>query len=137
MIKTCTKCKRELDTSNFYKDKGSKDGLSCWCKQCQSQYRKDNIDKILKREREYEKTRQRPTKRPAEYFIDRSNENLKYCVRCHVFKDFGEFNKDKNGKYGLSSWCRQCQSEYDKERYNTPERKLSNKQNWLKNGQTC
>lgn len=99
MTKICTKCKRELDVLSFYKDKNKKDGLSCHCKDCQKQYRRDNIERILERERNYEKTRQRPTVRPAEYFIDRSSENLKYCVRCHIFKDFSEFNKDKGGKY--------------------------------------
>lgn len=134
MTKVCTKCKRELDVLSFYKDKNKKDGLSCHCKDCQKQYRRDNIERILERERNYEKTRQRPTVRPAEYFIDRSSENLKYCVRCHIFKDFSEFNKDKGGKYGLSSWCRQCQTNYDKIRNKTDKRKLQNKQNWQKYG---
>lgn len=134
MLKVCTKCHKELDASEFYKDKNKKDGLSCWCIHCQKQYRKENIDRILVREREYEKTRQRPTVRPAEYFIDKSSENLKYCVRCHIFKDFSNFSKDKNGKYGLCSWCRQCQSNYDKLRYTTDKRKQQNKQNWQKNG---
>ena len=134
MTKVCTKCHREIDVTEFYKDKNKKDGLSCYCKDCQKQYRKDNIDKILERERIYEKTRRRPTVRPAEYFMDRSSENLKYCVRCRVFKDFNNFNKDKNGRYGLGSWCRQCQSEYDKQRNQTDKRKQCNKQNWQKYG---
>ena len=36
--KVCTKCKRSLSNSDFYKKKQSKDGLSCWCKSCSKKY---------------------------------------------------------------------------------------------------
>ena len=32
--KTCTKCKRTLPVSQFYKNKRNRDGLSCTCKEC-------------------------------------------------------------------------------------------------------
>ena len=33
-LKTCTKCKRTLNLSEFYRDKGKRDGRSHWCRAC-------------------------------------------------------------------------------------------------------
>lgn len=33
-MKICTKCKINLFTVDFYKDKSKKDGLYAWCKKC-------------------------------------------------------------------------------------------------------
>jgi hypothetical protein len=38
--KVCTKCKIEQDVSCFWKDKHTRDGLSCWCKVCASEKNK-------------------------------------------------------------------------------------------------
>lgn len=35
--KRCSKCGRELPLEYFSKDKSKKDGLCCWCKECQKQ----------------------------------------------------------------------------------------------------
>ena len=42
MVKVCTKCKIEKELSEFYKDKSTKDGLTCKCKSCGKQYREAN-----------------------------------------------------------------------------------------------
>jgi NAD-dependent SIR2 family protein deacetylase len=39
-MKTCSKCQEELDESSFSKNKASKDGLFCWCRDCHSEYKK-------------------------------------------------------------------------------------------------
>lgn len=36
MLKTCTKCHKSFDVSEFYKNKNKKDGLDSWCKYCTS-----------------------------------------------------------------------------------------------------
>jgi len=46
--KICSKCKIEKDISEFSKNKNKKDGVNSWCKYCCKQYRKDNVEKILK-----------------------------------------------------------------------------------------
>lgn len=33
-MKVCSKCKRTLPDTEFYKSKQTKRGLSCWCKEC-------------------------------------------------------------------------------------------------------
>lgn len=61
MLKTCTKCHKELDVSEFYKNKNKKDGLDSWCKYCTSANRtkyyqnKSNREYKRKWDREYYK----------------------------------------------------------------------------------
>lgn len=40
---------------------------------------------------------------------------MKKCTKCKVEKPFGEFYKEKAGKYGLRSKCKFCMQEYRKE----------------------
>jgi len=42
LVKNCNKCNRQLQESNFYKDKTKKDGLSTCCIDCRKQWKKDN-----------------------------------------------------------------------------------------------
>lgn len=57
--KICTKCGKELSVIDFSKGSG-KFGLSSWCKQCCSEYKKQyyvrNKEKILEQIKEYQKT---------------------------------------------------------------------------------
>jgi hypothetical protein len=52
MTRVCSKCKKELDESQFNKDKTKKDGLECRCKSCikekTKKYREKNQEKIKK-----------------------------------------------------------------------------------------
>lgn len=41
--KVCSKCGRELPTSEFYTSKRSKDGLQNYCKECQQTYNKSRV----------------------------------------------------------------------------------------------
>lgn len=43
----------------------------------------------------------------------------KKCYKCKLEKELDEFNKDRNGKYGLSSKCKLCSSETFKEYFNS------------------
>jgi len=36
-LKACTRCKRELPRSDFYRDKRAASGLRCWCKACMNE----------------------------------------------------------------------------------------------------
>ncbi len=40
--KTCGKCNKDKLLNQFYKDKRTKTGLSCWCKECKKIYYKEN-----------------------------------------------------------------------------------------------
>ena len=41
---------------------------------------------------------------------------LRKCTKCLEFKDISEFHKNNSRKDGLSTWCKTCQSAYDKNR---------------------
>lgn len=51
-MKICTRCKQEKDSYLFCKHKANKDGLHCYCKNCQrlinAEWRKNNPDKAKK-----------------------------------------------------------------------------------------
>ena len=55
--KRCSKCGRILPLSDFYRDKQTKDGLSCWCKACikakQADYYQENKDAIAQKHADY------------------------------------------------------------------------------------
>lgn len=54
--KVCSRCKRELPTSEFCKSESSNDGIYNYCRQCASKYYKNNKEHIKTMVREYRKT---------------------------------------------------------------------------------
>jgi hypothetical protein len=42
---------------------------------------------------------------------------MKLCGKCKKRKDESEFCKNRKSKDGLLYWCRECESEYARERY--------------------
>lgn len=44
-MKTCSRCKKEKEASDFRERESSKDGLHCWCEQCLSAYYAENYEK--------------------------------------------------------------------------------------------
>ena len=56
---------------------------------------------------------------------------MKVCSGCKVEKDFSEFNKHRNHKYGLSSKCKDCTREYNKKyQQNNKEKIAKQKKEW-------
>lgn len=53
--KRCTKCKRLLLLGCFFKNKSTKDGISCWCKECNKQHRQKNKEKNKEKITKYQK----------------------------------------------------------------------------------
>ena len=43
--------------------------------------------------------------------------NSRYCTKCNKLKDFEDFAKNKKGKYGILSKCKECQNKYFKKHY--------------------
>lgn len=71
--KVCTKCGQERPMEEFCKNRKSKDGLFCWCKQCKKEYNHETQDRIRARRSEYNRSERnriregerRRIKRPA------------------------------------------------------------------------
>jgi len=63
-MKICTKCKRELPESSFYKDIARPDGLHSWCKSCANEQSKRRQAERYREDPEYrKKINERNTKR--------------------------------------------------------------------------
>jgi hypothetical protein len=61
---------------------------------------------------------------------------MKTCKRCIQTKDLSEFFKNVKRKDGVSTYCKPCQLEYQRVRYNNPESHERNKMDrniYLKN----
>ena len=53
----------------------------------------------------------------------------KTCTKCNIEKDFDCFHKEKKGKFGLKSRCKDCHMEYKR---NNPMENEYNRRNYLK-----
>ena len=53
-LKVCTKCKKELPVSNFYKASSKKSGYKSHCKQCISDKRKESYNDPVQYKRRIE-----------------------------------------------------------------------------------
>lgn len=54
--KVCSRCRRELPVSEFNKNKRNKDGIDNKCRQCASEYYKNNKEHVKTIVREYRMT---------------------------------------------------------------------------------
>lgn len=104
--KKCTSCNKILPKENFHKNKGIKNGLAVYCKDCVS-----NNSKII---------RANHLSRPlSEINIPET----KICPCCEEEKHYTEFASDRSSSNGLTSHCKVCVSQYRK---NNPLIKRSN-----------
>lgn len=96
-MKVCSKCATEKEFTSFTKRKcNKKDGspsYSSWCNECRT---KDNRIRMGFEERPKPKTDE----------ISKTKE----CLECHEILGFDKFSPSKRGRFGLSAYCRKCQS---------------------------
>ena len=52
---------------------------------------------------------------------------MKVCSRCNISKEATEFRKRSAVSHGLTAWCKQCFSEYDRERYKNSDKERQRK----------
>ena len=97
MGKKCNKCLMEKDFTDFHKDRGSKDGFYCECKEC------------------------RKIKSKYNYLINKNNEKIvitsKICSSCKMEKSTNNFHKQIGTKDGYRSMCKECRKIQWVERY--------------------
>src|SRR3990167_6527559 len=128
-MKKCPKCKIYKNFNNFCKDISRIDGLSCWCKKCVDQKRKERLMK-------------RGGYRPKKYYPIINNK--KECSGCHKIRNIKHFCISRRSASGLNRLCRQCCSKERnsikwkewRRQYNKKYRKLNKKsarKKYLKN----
>ena len=91
-IKLCVKCKVEKPITEFYKAKESKFGVHSYCKLCHNEH---NRIKNGYNERVYVEIK----------------DGKKVCSMCKEIKPIEEFCISNSARFGLSSPCKQCQSD--------------------------
>ena len=99
-MKRCTKCEKWKGESEFSRHSRNKDGLRCWCKQCESEYARKHYkrdERRLKKYRSYE-----------EYHRVANGVKQKRCRRCGKWKDESRFYRKRKAKDGLAVWCKEC-----------------------------
>ena len=131
VMKKCSKCGRwkVFNNINFSKDKKSKYGLRCYCKECQrkadKEYANKNKDKIKERNKKYyeqnkdkikeyhkkcyeQNKKAKPKEKPPKH---------KACTSCgkllpNTKEYFYEGGKRKDGTKPLKSICKECEKLY-------------------------
>ena len=132
--KTCTKCKKEKNIKEFWKDKRSKDKLYYLCKQCankqKKEYRKNNKeeikkqlkiyyqknkDKILNSQKKYEENhKEERQKYRQKYYQENREEKLKQRKERYQQNKEKELKQAKKYRQKHKSKRRQYQQEYRK-----------------------
>lgn len=113
-LKTCSHCKRELETSEFSKSTYTKSGLQSWCKSCKTelscQYGKNNKEGRKKISEKYYKTHKESINQKNKDF--RKNNPEKYKAANSAYyqknkktliqktKDWYVKNKERIAEYG-------------------------------------
>jgi len=110
-IKICPTCKIEKQINQYNKNKTYKDGLNRECREC-SHISHDRYYYINKASTKYNNVK----------------EHHKICCKCNIELPFDNFNKLKQGKFGLHSECRKCSHSRDKLYRNNNKQKLNNYQ---------
>jgi len=90
-FKRCRDCEQELPTKDFYRDRGTADGLDHTCKRCAQ-----------------EQARTARERNKANY--EPKTAGTKVCGRCKVEKPVTAFTVLRSTKDGLRYACRECES---------------------------
>lgn len=109
-MKKCSRCKKELGSEKFYKDKSRQDGFQLKCKDCIKQYYEENKDRIVKYKKKYfaenkDKIKQYLEKNKDKFFKWRAQ----YCEKNKdKIKQYRKENKDKQKQYYEKNKGRIC-----------------------------
>jgi hypothetical protein len=129
--KTCSQCNVEKPINLFRQEKRTKDGYQARCKACEMKYK--NEHKTLPES--IDKRRKADAKRKLSYLdLYTSNpdliDNEKYCPRCDQAKEAIHFSKELRRKGGLKDYCKVCEREMCKSRYDELKQLVFQKLGW-------
>lgn len=99
-MKTCGRCHVEKSSTDFYRNKRERDGLTRYCRTCVlAQQAQARLDAGMKPRVPLPRTGRR-------YDVP---EGQKYCPHCKIVKARTEFYPAKSSVDGLFGWCKDCQ----------------------------
>jgi len=93
-MKKCTKCKIEKELTEFHIEKRAKDGLSFYCKVCESERSKEKRIRTKQRKKIVLKEKE--------------------CLKCNKIKDIDEFTINNEVIDGHSRYCKTCLHKHEK-----------------------
>lgn len=98
--KKCIRCNSIRLGRFFYRVRSNKDGLACYCKECDAKYSQNRM---------FENNKNR-------YSQDEIAKIKSICKRCSVEKPLKDFGRSQNVKTGFGSICKSCKNN-DTQRY--------------------
>lgn len=98
--KQCPHCGKILPVSEFTKNKGNKDGLNRWCKNCDNEAQRTY----------YAKRQSVPKKEKNTVKITEVPDGYKICRCCGKLKPLSEFGKDRQFADGHDTKCKECRN---------------------------
>ena len=120
--KTCPKCEKVKDLTEFSKHRQRKDGVQSYCKQCAKQWRQDNRERILERKKQWRQdNRERILERQKQYYQDNREARLEYGKQWR--QDNPEYGKQwrQDNRERISEYVKQYKATVQKERLKNDE----------------
>jgi len=108
--KICPKCHEEkpANTTFFNKNKSTKDGLSCYCKEClkikSARYYLKEKERILRKTSAYQKRKMATNKIEFDVNLMR----FKSCNKCKKLLSLSHYSKENCRRDKLSGICKNC-----------------------------
>ena len=124
MVKVCKKCKVEKPFDEFHKNKNNKDALTCKCKSCCKEYKKEyyqaNKEKITEKTKEYVQANKKKIKEYKKEYQKANREKITEKRR-EYHKKYSEDNKEKIKEYYQANKHKMNENskEYQRERRKT------------------
>ena len=126
-VKRCSHCGRVLPVSSFSRSSKNKDGLQCWCKDCQRACNRSSSRRACG-------SRSTPSvsslSGDALGLLSRADmraQNINLCARCQTVKPLSEFSPDPRNRDGHKGWCKSCCTSYAQARNKSRAAALRNK----------
>lgn len=115
-VKRCSRCGRVLPVSSFSRSSKNKDGLQCWCKDCQRACHCSSSRRACGSRSTPSVSKLSGDALGLLSMADMRAQNIKFCVRCQTVKPLSAFSPVKRSSDGHDSWCKSCRNSYQKAR---------------------
>jgi 5-methylcytosine-specific restriction endonuclease McrA len=106
--KCCSKCGADKPLAEFHKSAKRPDGYRSVCKACRKHESAGYYwcDPELQRAKMLERRKRNPD------YMKRYSRDPARCAKCGELKTVNDFHANKNRRYGLNSYCKDCQGQY-------------------------
>lgn len=111
-VKRCSRCGRVLPVSSFSRSSKNKDGLQCWCKDCQRACHCSSSRRACGSRSTPSVSKLSGDALGLLSMADMRAQNIKLCTRCQTVKPLSAFSPSRHNADGHQSWCKSCCTSY-------------------------